>query len=211
MKRLIFLLAVTLISSACGAQTPAAEPQVVSIYATSAASPWLERLYSCAAKSSIVLNMDAKSPEISLRVGEPNVLASLAFQIDEEEILVAVPHESPVQKLTLTDVQNIFMRGDPLGATQVLVYPSDADVQMAFDQLVMEGRSVTSFANVAVSPQNMSARLSLMPNAIGILPRSWLTGEVREVFSVGRVPVLAVTRSEPQGVVVGLLSCLQDN
>ena len=195
--------------SACGAATPTAEPQVVDVYATSAAQPWLTKLYACAADSSVVLNINAESPEIYLRVGEPDVLVSPAYQIDDEEILVVTPRESPVQNLTLTEAQDLFAQGKP--SVQVWVYPSDVDLQMAFDQLVMKGRSVTSFAKVAVSPQNMSAVLKSDPAAIGILTRHWLTGDVREVFSTGRVPVLAVTKSEPQGAVNELISCLQRN
>jgi hypothetical protein len=37
----------------------------------------------------------------------------------------------------------------------------------------------------------------------------WIAGDVREVYSVAKVPVLALTQSEPQGVVKSLLACLQ--
>ena len=80
-----------------------------------------------------------------------------------------------------------------------------------FDQLVMQGRSVSSSARIAVSVQNMSDVLKSESAAIGILPRHSVTGDLREVYSAGTVPVLAVTKSEPQGVVVDLISCLQNN
>jgi hypothetical protein len=38
-----------------------------------------------------------------------------------------------------------------------------------------------------------------------------MTSDLREVYTSGSVPVLAVTKSEPQGVVVDLISCLQNN
>jgi hypothetical protein len=202
-----FLFAFVL--SACGTPTPTAESQIVNVYATTAAQPWLTKLYTCAADLSAVLNVNAESPEIYLRVGEPDVLVSPAYQIDDEEILVVTPRQSQVQSLTLAEVQDLFAQEKP--SAQVWVYPSDADVQMAFDQLVMKGRSITSSAKVAVSPQNMSGVLKSDPAAIGILPRRWLTGDVREVFSVGRVPVLAVIKSQPQGAVIELISCLQRN
>ena len=84
-------------------------------------------------------------------------------------------------------------------------------MQRVFDQLVMKGRSVTSSARVAVSPQNMSDVLKSEPAAIGILPHHWVTSDTREVFSAGRMPVLAITKSEPQGAVIELVSCLQNN
>jgi hypothetical protein len=51
----------------------------------------------------------------------------------------------------------------------------------------------------------------LKSNAIGFLPRHWKAGNVREVASAGMAPVLAVTKTEPQGVIMELISCLQNN
>jgi hypothetical protein len=47
------------------------------------------------------------------------------------------------------------------------------------------------------------------PNTVGILPKHWKAGDARVVFSAGTVPVLALTKSEPEGVVKSLLACLQ--
>jgi hypothetical protein len=55
----------------------------------------------------------------------------------------------------------------------------------------------------------MSDVLVNQPNAIGILPRHWKAGDTRDVYSVATVPVLALTKSEPQGVVNQLIGCLQ--
>ena len=78
-----------------------------------------------------------------------------------------------------------------------------------FDQFVMQGRSVSSFALVAVNPQQMSDVLNNEINSVGILPRHWKAGDVREVYSVANVPVLAITQGEPQGVINQLIGCLQ--
>jgi hypothetical protein len=51
--------------------------------------------------------------------------------------------------------------------------------------------------------------LNAESNAIGILPRHWMAGDVREVYSVAKVPVLAITQSEPQGMLNQLIGCLQ--
>jgi hypothetical protein len=55
----------------------------------------------------------------------------------------------------------------------------------------------------------MSDTLVNQPNTVGILPRHWKVGDAREVFSVGTVPVLAITQNEPQGAVQQLIACLQ--
>ncbi len=203
-----YILTFLFLLSAC---TPTPQPTqvMVNAYATSAATPWLAELYACAEKNNAAINISADSPDIFLRVGEPEMIASPVYQIDEVEILVVAHRENNLQSLTLAEVQDLFAQENPSGSAQIWVYPSAADMQRVFDQLVMQGRSVSSSAKIAVSVQNMSDVLKSDPAAIGILPRQSLTEDLREVFSAGRVPVLAVTKEEPQGMLGKLISCLQ--
>ena len=205
---IIFLLSSFLLFS-CSTSTPQPTPQPVSVYSTSAAQPWLTELYACAASSVVISRVDDPSiADISLRVGEPAFLASPAYQIDVEEILIVTHHQSPVQNLTLEKARALFSGyGD--ASVQVWVYASEEDVQKVFDQFVMAERSVTSSARLAINPQEMSNMLVNESNAVGILPRHWKVGDVREVFSVATVPVLAISQAEPEGVIKGLLACLQ--
>ena len=151
---------------------------------------------------------DPSSADISLRVGEPEFLASPAYQIDVEEILIVTHRQSPVQNLTLEEARTLFAgQGD--SRVQIWVYAPEEDVQTVFDQFVMAERSVVSSARLAVNPQQMSDTLVNEPNTVGILPKHWKVGDSRIVFSVGTVPVLAVAQAEPQGVVKELIACLQ--
>jgi len=206
---LLFLLPSVLLFSCIPPTQTTSQKEVVTVYATSAAQPWLTELYECAENLPVVLSVNADEPDIYLRVGEPENIISPVYQIDEEEIIVVTNLESIVQNLSFDEAQDLFAKGNP--SMQVWVYSSDADVQIVFDQLVMKGRSVTSFAQAAVSAQNMSDILNSESSAVGILPKHRVTGNVREVYSVGNVPVLAITNEEPQGVVIELLACLQNN
>ena len=138
------------------------------------------------------------------------MLVSSAYQIDEEEILIVTHRESTVQNLSLEEAQALFT-GQGETSAQVWVYSSGTDMQILFDQLVMKGRSVTSFARLAADPQEMSDVLNSESNAVGILPRHWIMGNVREVYSAGMVPVLAIVKQEPRGVVSELIACLQND
>src|SRR6266545_6805503 len=131
-------------------------PQVVSVYSTSAAEPWLPPLYDCAGTSTVISRVDDSSlADIVLRVGEPKILTLSAYQIDSEDILIVTHRQSPVQNLTLEGVRALFAgQGDP--SVQVWVYASEEDVQEVFDQAVMAGRSMTSSARLAANPQQMS-------------------------------------------------------
>lgn len=194
---------------ACSRGAPAETPQVIDVYSTSAAQPWLSELYTCAGTSSVLSRVDdPAAAAIHLRVGEPETLSSPAYQIDTEEILVVTQRQSPIQNLDLEGARTLFAgQGDP--SVQVWVYASGEDVQEVFDQLVMAGRSITPAARLAVDPQQMSDTLVNELGTVGILPGHWKAGDAREVFSVGAVPVLAITPSEPQGVVKELIACLQ--
>ncbi len=193
----------------CTSAAPPPTPQLVTVYSTSAAQPWLAPLYECAGASVALSRVDdASSAEIALRVGEPKFLDALAYQIDTEEILIATNRQSSVQNLTLEQARALFAgQGDP--SVQVWVYSSEEDLQQVFDQVVMAGRSVTPNAKLAATPQQMSDALVKESNTVGILPQHWKAGEVRDVFKVAAVPVLAITNSEPQGVIKELIACLQ--
>jgi hypothetical protein len=195
--------------SSCSTSTPQTPLQVVTLYSTSAATPWLSEVYSCADLFAVISRVDAPSTaDIVLRVGEPKYLSSLAYQIDEEEILIVTNRQSPIQNLTLDEAQALFSGlGDP--SVQVWVYDSAEDVFGVFNHFVMKGRSVSSSANIALTPQQMSDVVNSDINAIGILSRHWKLGDVREVFPVATVPVLAITQSEPQGAVNQIIGCLQ--
>jgi len=206
---LLFLLSSFLLFS-CAPNTQTPQIEIISVYSTPSAQPWMSDLFTCAGKQSVTLVVSADSPEISLRLGEPETLTSPAYQIGEEEILIVTNRQSPVQNLSLEEAQTLFAeQGD--ASVQVWGYASEADVQILFDQLVMNGRSVTSFARMAADPQEMSDTLNSESNAVGILPKHWMAGNVREVYSAGTVPVLALTKQEPIAGVVSLISCLQND
>jgi hypothetical protein len=206
---LIFFLLSSFVLFSCSTSTPQPTPQPVSVYSTSAAQPWLTELYACGASSAVISRVDDPSAaDISLRVGEPEFLIVPAYQIDVEEILIVTHRQSPVQNLTLEEARALFA-GQADAAVQVWVYAPEEDLQRVFDQFVMAEGTVVSSARLAVNPQEMSDTLVNQANAIGILPRHWKADDVREVYSVAKVPVLAITKSKPEGVVNNLIGCLQ--
>ena len=205
---ILFLLSSFLLFS-CSTKTPQASLQPVSVYSTFAAEPWLTDLYACADSVATLIRVDdPNSADIALQIGEPDFLSLFAYQIDEEEILVAANRQSPIQNLTREQAQALFTGlGDP--SAQVWVYASGDDAQKVLDQFVMEGRGVSSSAFIAVSPRQMSDELASQPNAVGILPRHAMADGLREVLAITAVPVLALAKSEPQGAINQLVGCLQ--
>ncbi len=205
-RSILLLLSSCLLLSCAPRETPSAS-SVVNVHASAAAQPWLTELFVCAERASVLLNVTANEAQIELRVGEPRTLLAPAFQIDEEELLIVTHRESPIQNLGPEEAQALFAgQGDP--SVQVWVYASGEDVQVLFGQLVMKGRSVSSSARVAANPQEMSDILNAEKNSVGILPRHWEVGDMREVYSAGTVPVLAIQTGEETETIHGLLACL---
>jgi len=202
------LILFSLLISSCSTSTPPATPEIVTVYSTSAAEPWLHELYDCAGTAPVLSRVDDPSAaQIALRVGEPKDL-QFGYQIDTEDILIVTHRQSPINNLTLEEARALFLgQGDP--SVQVWVYASGEDVQQVFDQFVMEGRIITPSASISATPQQMSDTLVNTPNTVGILPRHWNVGDSREVFSVATVPVLAITQNELQGAAKNLIACVQ--
>jgi len=202
-------LIVSLGIGSCTSANPTRLPQIVSVRSTSAAQPWLSDLYVCANEQSVILSVSPDRPDIELRLGEPEDLSRPAYQIDEEQLVIVTDRESPLQNLTLDEARELFGgMGNP--SIQVWVYPSGEDVQLVFEQLVMKNGAVSSFARVAMNPQEMSDELNSGTNEVGILPRHWQTDALREIYALPAIPVLAVTNAGPMGIIQPLIGCLQN-
>jgi len=206
---IFFLSLVSLLISCTPTGTPIPETQIVNVYATPATQPRFADVFACAPRGTVIRVADTPADaDISLRLGEPELLTTPAFQIDTEEILVVTHRQSPLHNMTQEEVRKLFAgQGDP--SVQVWVYAAGEDAQRVFEQAVMQGRSVTSLARLATSPQHMSDTINNVPNTVGILPRHWKAGDLRFVYTIPDVPVLAQTDEEPRGAIQAIIACLQ--
>ncbi len=203
------LSAFLFVLAGCLPVTPASEVQTLAVYATPAAQPWLADVYSCVPQG-IVLRVgnNPALADLTIRLGEPDLWPAPAYQIGSEDILVLASPRSPLPNLTLEETRLLFA-GQGAPSVQVWVYAEGEDVQRVFEQFVMAGRAVTSWARLAVGPQHMFEALSNNSDAVGFLPRRWATGDLRALFVIPNVPVLALVENEPQGALRALLACLQ--
>ncbi len=215
MKKILLVILIFL--TACAPVTPVAVPQVVKVFSTSSAQPWLTDLYNCASASAVINLSDSQSADILIRVGESANLTTPAFQIGIEDILVAVHPQTGVRSLAIEQVRQLFtgqvMNWKGVGGNdvpvQVWTYSSDEDVQQIFDNTVLAGQPAISLARLAVSAQAMSDSIGSNPGSVGVLTRRWKAGNTHEALIVSSAPVLAITKSEPQGAVKDLIACLQ--
>jgi len=208
-KIVLCFILVLLVAYCAPVATPEIETQVVSVYATPLTQPWLADIFACAPAGTVIRVADElASADISLRLGEPDFWPASIYQIDSEEILIVTHRQSPVQNITVKAVRELFAGQGDLSVV-VWVYASGEDVQRVFEQAVMQGRSVTSQARMAVSPGHMSDTLNNEPNSVGILPRHWKAGDSRVVYTIPDVPVLALVGEDPQGAIQEIIACIQ--
>ncbi|MFZ1041143.1 MAG: substrate-binding domain-containing protein [Anaerolineales bacterium] len=213
---ILFIFALILLN-ACGAQTSQATPQLVKVYVTSAASSRLTDLYNCSTPSTAILLSDLQSADITIRLGQPDNLSSPAFQIGTDDVDVIVQSQNSMDSLTADQIHSIFLGqvtdwkdvGGSDMPIQVWTYAQGEDIQQIFEQNVMNNQPVTSLARLAVSAQNMLDSIANNAGSIGFLPRSLEATNVHDVYKVESEPLLAITKSQPQGVVNDLIACLQ--
>lgn len=222
----IFLIFLSLLLSSCSTSTPQTTPQVVTVYSTAAATPWLSDVYSCAESFAVISRVDDPfAADILLRVGEPKYLSSFAYQIDKEDIVIVMNNARPpivnlqqAKKMFVGQIINLNQITEEWGEVHtgqsgdvhVWIYAHDTDIQQVFDKLFLEGKLVVSSANIAVTPQAMLLAVSNDRSAVGILTERWNSNnEVFEQAVVATVPVLAITQNEPQGAVNQIIGCLQ--
>src|ERR1700690_2211363 len=212
-----FFFAILFLLTACAPATIIARPQLVKVYVTSAASSRLTALYNCSTPSTAILLSDPQTADITIRLDLPDNLSSPAFQIGMDDVNVIVQSQNNIDNLTADQVHSIFLGqitnwkyvgGSDL-PIQVWTYAQGEDIQQVFSRNGINEQQVTSLARLAVSAQNMSDSVANNAGSIGFLPRSWVTSNVKSVYEITSLPVLAITKSEPQGVVKELIACLQ--
>jgi len=212
-----FLLAILFLLTACAPAATVATPQLVKVYVTSAASSRLPGLYNCSTPSTAILLSDPQTADVTIRLGPPDSLSSPAFQIGTDDVVVIVQSQNDIDALTVDQVHSIFLGqvtdwkdvGGSDMPIQVWTYAQGEDIQQIFEQNVMNNQPVTSLARLAVSAQNMSDSVANNADSIGFLPRSLVTNSVKDIYKIASMPVLAITKVQPQGTVNDLIACLQ--
>lgn len=211
-RKIFFLCtcAVLFLSGCGGAPALPPAPQVINVHATTAAQPWLVQVYGCAETQGTVIRLSApEAADLRLRIGAPENLDQPGFQIGSETLAIVTRPDSALQSLTLEEARRLFSSfpgGQPL---QVWVYAAGEDVQQVFLREIMHGTPVSSLARVAVSPQDMSMKISAASTAVGILPQTLTPATLRVVFRLPETAVLAIPSTAPPKGLGALVACLQ--
>jgi hypothetical protein len=171
------------------------------------------------------VSLDPDRAGLALRWGAgSSIKNNYAVVIGQEELVFIVHPQNPLKGISLADLQAIYSgkqrdwpQSSPAGEIQPWVYLPGDDAQAVFETSVLKGQAVsTRVTFLAPDPEAMRDAIASSPAAIGFLPRRWLNQTVKQLPVEGldtaslRQPILALSKSAPDGIEKSWLICLQD-
>jgi phosphate transport system substrate-binding protein len=213
-------------------QPPHPTPQTLTVSYTLALKPLLDALNVCAIQQpeiALVVNevpaphLDIHKSDLALRIGLPEDSKEFSTPLGMEEIVIIAHPSNPVETMNIEDVINIFtgfttswteINGNDL-EIEIWINLTDDDIHQAFQKRILDTLSPATMSQIAPDPAAMLTAVGNNPSAIGYLPRSWLSEEVKTIDITShsgdllRQPLLALSVNEPTGNVRTFLVCLQ--
>ena len=204
-------------------------PQTVNVV-ISPSLGWLGNTFSQCARlqPDFAVIIDEKSADQMLPVttptfrwGDPGNLPGFVYPLGYDSLALIVNPANTFTSIDQANVQGLFSgatsRWPDAAQTEVKVweYLPGEDIQQLFENAVLKGGQITSLAFIAGDPQQLRSAVAADPGAIGFIPSRWLDSTVRSLSITNldpaalSFPVLALTPTEPSGVLRTWLSCLQ--
>lgn len=231
--RFLSFFALLLFSACMPGITPVARPTpvILAVQITPALQSMTGEFQDCARNlpgvSLVLLNtptsaINLDTTPLALRWGTKQTPGSFAAVVGNEDLVVIAHPQNPIQQISLEDLQAIY-RGtqstwkEPAsGEIHAWAYPEGEDAQDAFETAVISGKPISPRAtSIAPDSQAMRQAISADVASIGFLPRRWVDSQVKVLSIQGidtaklRQPILALSKTEPQGVEKSWLICLQ--
>jgi ABC-type phosphate transport system substrate-binding protein len=238
---LLAIMLASLALAACqpAASKPLPTVAAVRVQYTPAMQPALKSLSGCASQIpgvGLVVTelpadrMDFAKADLSLRFGSPGQTPGFSAAIGSDDVVVVVnaSNHTAVQPGDLAAIYtgrirdwNDAAKSQPASSSvtpapnpiQVWSYTPGDDVRDVFTKDLLDGTAIAERVNLAPNPAAMLQAVASDPAAIGYLPRSLVTSQIRVLDFAGKkpapAPLLALASAEPQGLTRALLACLQ--
>jgi phosphate transport system substrate-binding protein len=149
----------------------------------------------------------AHESAIGIMLFIPDGTGLWATPLGEEPIAVIVNQASPIDGLTLAQLQDIYAGRDTMWAAAAREDGDDS--RLFFEAVALRGLRPAATISLAPSPEAMIRFVSETPNALGYLPLGWADERVKVIAIDGLAPtdegyplialVVAVSKSEPGG------------
>jgi hypothetical protein len=197
---------------------------------------WLGKAFSSctsqpafAGKAAILVDEPGREPvDFSFRWNPENsVLGKYTAVLGQIDLALIVNPANKLTQIELSGLQAIFSGKAAdwsqvckdcanAGRIQPLVYPEGNDTGAAFDAAFPGFNSRPADAVVAPDPQAVHAQVAANLQSIGFVPSTYLDSAVRQVKINGiepgqlRFPLVVSSASEPTGLKLAWLLCVQD-
>jgi len=184
-----------------------------------------EDLYRCAANNShfvMILDttpsrkLDLESSDMIIQLGEPEGgLPFFAAQIGLEQIVLISSPDLDVSFLTVELIKDQFTAMKP--QYSIWTYPKNHEIEQFFSKLILHGENQSAYTQLVPNPEAMIEIISSKEKSIGYSLKSYIDGDL-EIIPIGqalqdslKLPVLLISKQEPQGEIRNFVSCLQGN
>lgn len=165
--------------------------------------------------------IDLSEVDLALWLGEKPDFAGFAAPLAQEQIVLIVNSRNPLKDIDISTLKKILSGetnswqqfGVP-GEDEITlwVYPQENEIQNAIEGKLGGSLRISPSAFIAADPEVLLKKVASDRSAIGFLPAAWLNTNVKAVEIQGiniKLPVLALSEEEPQGMARQLLACLQ--
>ena len=148
------------------------------------------------------------------------------FQLGSDSLAVITHPENPLQTLTSDQLKNItagsWKTWDETdnklsGEIAWWVLPPEDETRLLLEKALEADLQANPFAWLAPDPAAVLQSVADDPLAIGAIPSRWMNASVKSIAVEGismdtlTLPILAVTRQQPDSGLTAFLGCLQKN
>jgi hypothetical protein len=239
MKRMFGWILITLVDAACTLVLPTlplAHAKMI-IQHTPALHYIENQIQACSLANSplpVLVNeypitrMNAQSADITLVYEKPVDPNLPAYRLGEDQLVVIVNPQNKISSIPLDILHGIFQgfitRWDAVdpsitdnitGVIEIWGYKPSDELQIIIENRLNEAKHLNIQINIADIPETIKEMVAKNPGSIGVIPRAYLTDEVKVVKIDGlpeqdlSLPVIAQTRGQPGENLTIILSCLQ--
>lgn len=225
MRKLLPLLMI--LFSACSplvTATPKPSPQAVTVSFTTTLRPWIEVLNQCAidhpevaliTQETSLSDPAFQEADVALWFGKTTQeFSGYAVSLGADEMVVIAGEDINFQNLTQAQLRQLYT--DPDSIFHIWTYAEQNELRKIFDQTILKEATLSSEIFLSPNPAAMLEAIQTDSQAIGYIPKSWLTSDVnqisleRDLQAAFGQPIFALTKTEPQGRLRSFLICVQD-
>jgi hypothetical protein len=172
----------------------------------------------------------AQSADISIIYDNPIDPALPAFQLAQDELVVIVNPQNSISNLSLITLQGILQNfiiqwvdvdpnvGKEISSNiEVLMYSRNDELQKIIETRLNGGKTVGNRISISEEPAAVREAVSKNPGAIGIIPKAYLTDDVK-VVGINDVSqkdlvliIIAQTRGQPGDLQTTMINCLEQS